>query len=70
MKPTTRRQAQVSKIDEQTLGVCIFLSANQLKALGIDVACTDTIEYQIRIESGQKELEITEPRTADSSITD
>lgn len=50
------RRCTLSSVDGRTLGVCIFLSASELKTLGVDIGGSDDILYTI--DSGSEELDI------------
>lgn len=47
------RRATVSTEDGSALGVCLYLTPADLRALGIDPECTDAISYEIDAETGQ-----------------
>lgn len=47
------RIATIAEYDEQNLGVCIFLTAEQLQDLGIDQTGCDAVGYApVRINGG------------------
>lgn len=54
------RQAEIMRIDDtsvSTLGVCLYLSSEDLEQLGIDIEEADAVAYAVAPESGQLELE-------------
>lgn len=57
---TTPRTATISQDDSGSIGVCIFLTAAELRELGVDPTQADTIEYHLVQANGQSLLSITE----------
>lgn len=41
------RTAAIARYGEENIGVCIYLTVNQLRDLGIEPAETETISYQL-----------------------
>lgn len=64
----TPRTAEVSSTDERLLGVCIFLTAAELRELGVDPEQTDAIEYRIVKTDSQSTVEVTE--ASETSVPD
>lgn len=55
---TQPRHARIGSHQETSLGVCIFLSAVDLRELGVDLNGNDVIEYQINEVGNDRVLEI------------
>lgn len=49
------RAARISTGEEGSLGVCLYLSAEDLRALGIDPTA-DTLSYRVNPETDQMEI--------------
>lgn len=56
----TPRTATISRDDTRSIGVCIFLTAAELRELGVDPAQSDAIEYRLVQTNGEPTLSITE----------
>jgi len=58
-EPMKRRVVAVNKYKDACLGACIYLSANDLRQLGVEIDNTESIQYDIN-QSGN--VVITEPK--------
>lgn len=66
------RTATISRNNTDPVGVCIFLSSEELRKLSVDPAQTDYVQYSIVQVNSKYMLEITESAivTTQDSISD
>lgn len=46
------RTARIAYREDESIGVCIFLTVEQLQQIGIDPSETEQVEYSVRGDSG------------------
>lgn len=56
----TPREAEVTTTDEHPSGACLYLTPDELRALGVDPEEADSLTYTVDEETGSIAVETTE----------